>query len=244
MNTTLESIAALGKIQDLDAQARAIDKQIDELPQKQAILDLRAKKAELTKKGRALTGLRKDAEMNLKKFRDEDSGLLKKSEAAQRLIDTAGGDFRSINLHSKELAGYEKRRETIRGDIESGQARVEEILGLEAQVSSALVGLEAKEQQLVAAYRQQGGALIAQRDELAPSRKALAARVEPSVLSTYERIAKAKNGIALCKLTESTCSACRAKFDESRVLRLRSEAPLTTCPSCGRMMVVDKSYRG
>ena len=47
MQVTQEQIAALLKLQAIDSECARLNKQLDELPQKMAILDVRHKKAAL-----------------------------------------------------------------------------------------------------------------------------------------------------------------------------------------------------
>ena len=117
MQVTQEQIAALLKLQAIDSECARLNKQLDELPQKMAILDVRHKKAALAEKRRTIVGMHKDTQTQLAHAEGEDADLARKSKVAQDLIDTAGGDYRSITLHSKELSGYQKRRDTLVDEI-------------------------------------------------------------------------------------------------------------------------------
>ena len=103
MQLTQEQIAALLKLQAIDSECARLNKQLDELPQKMAIVVVRHKKAALAEKRRTIVGMHKDTQTQLAHAEGEDADLARKSKVAQGLIDTAGGDYRSITLHSKEL---------------------------------------------------------------------------------------------------------------------------------------------
>ena len=164
---------------------------------------------------------------------------------AQDLIDTAGGDYRSITLHSKELSGYQKRRDTLVDEIAGYKEKLAQMEKLEGEIDTIEASLCAKEEKLIAEYRAKGGEILARVNQFKPERDRMVAFVNDSkLLATYERIAKAKGGVALSALNENACTVCRTTFDHSRVLGLRAEGPLSVCPSCGRLMVVDKKYRG
>ena len=116
---------------------------------------------------------------------------------------------------------------------------------LESEIDTIEASLCAKEEKLIAEYRAKGGEILARVNQFKPERDRMVAFVNDSkLLATYERIAKAKGGVALSALNENACTVCRTTFDHSRVLGLRAESPLSVCPSCGRLMVVDKKYRG
>ena len=245
MQVTQEQIAALLKLQAIDSECARLNKQLDELPQKMAILDVRHKKAALAEKRRTIVGMHKDTQTQLAHAEGEDADLARKSKVAQGLIDTAGGDYRSITLHSKELSGYQKRRDTLVDEIAVYKEKLAQMEKLEGEIDTIEASLCAKEKKLIAEYRAKGGEILARVNQFKPERDRMVAFVNDSkLLATYERIAKAKGGVALSALNENTCTVCRMTFDHSRVLGLRAESPLSVCPSCGRLMVVDKKYRG
>ena len=245
MQATQEQIAALLKIQGIDLECSRLTKQLDGLPQKKAILDVRHKKAAVAEKRRTIVGMKKDAETQLAHAQGEDANLERKSATAQNLIDAAAGDFRSINAHSKELSGYVKRRETLAGEIADLTNKLAQMEKLAGEIDSIEAVLAKKEEALIAEYREQGGKLLAQINQFKPERERMVSLVaDAKLIGTYERIAKAKGGVALAHLDENGCSVCRTTFDHSRVLGLRAEAPLSMCPSCGRLMVVGNRYRG
>ncbi len=244
MQASQASLYALREIQKADQELSRLNRSLDELPQKTAIIDVRRKKADVAKKRCAVVGMRKDAETQMAQAMGEDANLERKGRAAQSLIDAAAGDYRSINAHSKELSGYSKRRAALSEEIDGLAAKISEMEKLEEEIGTIESTLASKEEKLIAEYRANGSALVAKINKINPIREELASKIDPKLLSAYERIAKAKGGVALCQLTESSCSVCRASFEHSRILGLRAEAPLATCPSCGRLMLIDKKYNG
>ena len=40
-------------------------------------------------------------------------------------------------------------------------------------------------------------------------------------------------------LVNDSCGACRSSFDSSRMSKIRSEAPIATCPACHRLLIVE-----
>ena len=136
MQVTQEQIAALLKLQAIDSECARLNKQLDELPQKMAILDVRHKKAALAEKRRTIVGMHKDTQTQLAHAEGEDADLARKSKVAQGLIDTAGGDYRSITLHSKELSGYQKRRDTLVDEIAGYKEKLAQMEKLESEIAA------------------------------------------------------------------------------------------------------------
>ncbi|MCJ7518573.1 MAG: hypothetical protein MUO42_02745 [Anaerolineaceae bacterium] len=61
-------------------------------------------------------------------------------------------------------------------------------------------------------------------------------QLEPSILNTYNSLREAKNGIAVAKLLDDSCSSCGASLTASQCQQARSQAKLSYCPSCGRIL--------
>lgn len=244
MQASPEQIVALTKLQHIDLECARLNKELDELPQKQRILEARKKKAAIEEKRRTVLGMRKDAETKQARLLGEDADLQRKQDLAQELINQAAADYRSVAAHSKELEEYAARRDELSTEIAAIAKRVADISKLEGQMDVMLSTVEEQEKKFTESYRYEGGELLKRISALTPERDQLAELVGVSIMAAYNRVAKAKHGVALAALNGNACNTCRSTFDPSRVLALRAEAPLATCPSCGRLMVVDKRYDG
>ena len=244
MEATSQQIMALMKLQHIDLECARLNKELEDLPQKQQILEIRAKRSAVQQKLQAAEGMRKGTEAKLACAQDEDADIKRRQELAQSLINQSSEDYRLVAAHSKELEGFAERREFLSEEILSLFGKLEQIAQLEKQISDLLAQLDHKEQALTDSYKKEGGEILQLIKTYDPERKQLREMAGEELVGKYERIAKSKNGVALCYLNDTSCNTCRSKFDPSRVLGLRQEAPLTICPQCGRLMVVDKRYNG
>lgn len=244
MQATSEQIIGLTKLQHLDQSIARLRQRLDSLPQKQAIADARAKRAAIRQKQRALAGARKDAEGRLAELRDEDARLEQAAVAAQRAIEASSHDYRAVAARSAELEQIASRRDELHGEASSIEGRLADIAGVEPQASAMSARLEEHEARLIADYRREGGGLLAEIARLEDERASLAGVVGQQIMAHYDRLAKAKQGVALAHLVDGACNTCRSRIDASRILVLRSEYPLSFCPHCGRLMVVDRRYAG
>lgn len=244
MEATQEQIAALMKLQHIDLECARLQKQLDELPQKVQILEVRKKLAAVAEKQSQVEAMQKDARTKLTHVEAEDADLAAKQEEAQDAINRAAADFRSVSAHTKELEGYAARREVLAGEKDELNAKLAQVSTLLQEMERMHAAFAAKEEEFVASYKAQGGEILAAIAARKPEREALSQMVGQGIMPQFERIAKSKGGVALAYLNEDQCNTCRTKFDQSRVLGLRQEAPLTLCPACGRLMIVDKRYNG
>ncbi|WP_350453866.1 zinc ribbon domain-containing protein [Slackia heliotrinireducens] len=238
MQATLEQLEALDKLQQVDSAMAKLQKQIDGLPQKQAILEVRHKIAELSDKHRSLLGMRKDAEADLEDLNAKDAEQQAKQVEAQRAIDEAKGDYRSVSTRTKALQNATEKREKIAAEVDALEQRILEMVDLEQNVASAVEKLNAREKQLISSYQSEGGELVNRLNAFKAARAKLAAAIGDDLAARYDRVAAAKQGVALAKLADGRCSVCRTAVDADRLLSVKREAPLSTCPNCGRLMVV------
>ena len=73
--------------------------------------------------------------------------------------------------------------------------------------------------------------------KLQHEREKLIARVQKADLQMYERIRKAKGGLAVVPVKRSACGGCYNRIPPQRVLELRKNSRITTCERCGRILV-------
>lgn len=244
MHATQEQIAALLKVQHIDLECARLQKQLDGLPQKAQIADVRKKLSALAEKQAAVAELRKQSQAQHACAMSEDADLARKQEDAQAAIEAAAGDYRTVSARTKEMEGYAARREVLGRELADLSEKLSQTDALTAEMQRMEQAFSAKEAALIESYKARGGELLAAQAARKPERARLEEVVGPQIMGTYDRLAKAKGGVALAYLDENRCNTCRSAFDQSRVLGLRQEAPLTTCPACGRLMVVDKRYNG
>jgi predicted nucleic acid-binding Zn-ribbon protein len=64
--------------------------------------------------------------------------------------------------------------------------------------------------------------------------------IDPKRLASYERIRRAKNGLAMVPVAKNACGGCRKKLPPQRVLEIREGDRLFLCDVCGRMLVWDE----
>ena len=63
-----------------------------------------------------------------------------------------------------------------------------------------------------------------------------AAKVDPDLLDTYERLFKAKSGMAVVGLVDGVCQGCHMKVTKSTAVSVRAEKQVAYCENCGRLL--------
>lgn len=239
MEAQHDDITGLLHIQQIDLDILRLGKQLEELPQRAAIMDARKKREAVGGKRAQVDALKKEAAKRLSRISDEDASLAKKEAGTQAAIEAASGNYRNVEARTKELAGIAKRRATLAEDRAKASAELDRITQLEAQVLRALADIDAAEARAVESFKQEGGALKAGIAKLEAQRAELAAHMTPEVLKLYEKTAARTGGVAIGVLNGSHCGVCRAAIEGGRLIELRAHAPLGTCPACKRLLVVE-----
>ncbi len=123
----------------------------------------------------------------------------------------------------EEVLVLMEAQERLAGDIRDAEARFKqrgsEGRGQEATLKEQLRGIETD--------------LAAVRTE----RKELAGKLPATILSDYDRILRARGGLALVPVAKpSFCGACRMTITPQRLQELRAQSSLIPCESCGRYL--------
>lgn len=69
-------------------------------------------------------------------------------------------------------------------------------------------------------------------------------RLEPRLIATYERIRRAKNGLAVVPVVRNACGGCFKTLPPQRILEIREMNRLYLCEVCGRILVWDEESSG
>ena len=240
MNATPEQIDALVKLQELDRTALMSKHQMDDLPERREIVQVRTKRAEVKEKAEKIEKLYREAERALESLNEEDEHQAERQKATQAKIDEAKGDYRSVTSLTRDLEGMAKRRETLEFEMNKADAKLGEVSKVRDQAVRAAGQLEAREAKLMGAYRDKGLALQAKIDEARTERVGVSKALPEPILKAYEETSRRCGGVAVSRLEDNRCSACRSVIESNRLLQVKRDAPISKCPSCGRMMVIDR----
>ena len=109
---------------------------------------------------------------------------------------------------------------------------------LAEQVAQALAKTDHAEAHHTESFKQKGSAIKAHISELETKRAALIAQLDPATAQRYEALRAEKNGVAVSRLEDDHCTACRSTILDGMLAKLRKGGEIAECPNCHRMMVV------
>ena len=76
-------------------------------------------------------------------------------------------------------------------------------------------------------------------EQIQGARAALVPRVDPKMLSQYERILERKEGIALVPVRGDACSGCHMVLPPQAINEVMTNARLIPCESCARILYIE-----
>jgi predicted nucleic acid-binding Zn-ribbon protein len=212
----------LGK---LEAEASRLPKRIEALQasvaEARAAVDAIKVKVDTARKGLRL------------KEKDLEVVAAKRSKADARLWEVKTNKEYSAVLIEIEDIKQEKSRteEEILVLMEMQERLATEIREAEARLKMR----EEQGRQDEASVRQQLAAVEAELAGVRGERATLAREVPPGILADYERILKARGGLAIVPVTNAVCGGCRVTIRPQAIQELRG-AMLMRCESCGRYL--------
>ncbi len=181
-----------------------------------------------------------DLQQYKKKFTSIDNEIQsKKIKKAQSESSLYGGSI----SNSKELQDLQK-------EIASLSAYIAK---LEDDLTASFVELENAEKELseekesfqikLSGSESRKSLLTGEKNNLTHSiqnllakRDSVVAPIETNVLNSYETLRRSKNGIAVARLQDDSCSSCGASLTANQCQQARSQVRLFNCPSCRRFL--------
>jgi predicted nucleic acid-binding Zn-ribbon protein len=169
------------------------------------------------------------------KEKDLDVSAAKRSKGEARLYEVKTNKEYTAALVEIEDIKQEKSRieEEILTLMETQERLAAEIREAEAELARREAAGGADE----AVVRQRLAAVEAELAGVRTERTTLARAVAPAVLADYDKLRKARGGLALAQaLPSHTCAGCRMSIRPQALLEVRAQTRLVTCESCGRYL--------
>lgn len=235
----MDEARTLLELQDLDLKILRLNKRLDEMPEKRDILSLRSRLADVKNLLERSTAVGRAVEARLSRFEDDVTGVTAKMEAEQaKLLSGQVKNPKELQAISMELDGLKRRRDALENEELAEMAKGDEASEQEAKVRAVLDAGARKEAELVRVFKERGGALVSEIEQLTARREKLAGALSPELVAHYESVRQAKHGIGVGVLEGDMCGACRVSLPGDQLERLATGPSIGRCPKCHRMLVV------
>lgn len=224
-------------LQNCDTQIMRAKRELDELPEVQAIMECRAKRKEVKAKQDQVIELSDDVEKKLAKLQKEEEKVIAKINDLQGKLDSTS-DYRVTNSVTRDMEGQVKRQGAIAQEQDDLLERQIKIDKLADQVADMLGKVDHAEEHHTEHFKQKGSAIKERIAQLDAEREALIAQLDATLAAKYETIRAEKGGVAVAQLEDDHCTACRSIILEGELNRLKKGPELSECPNCRRIMIV------
>ena len=234
------TINSLRSLSEVDLALHNSQKAAAELPQRAELEAILAKKKAIREKYTQISKLAAALDKQIARFEREIDLLQERMGQAQEKIVESGDDFRAVDSITKDLNAMNEQMEELENGQLDAESKKQSIEVMFDQIDLALKSLLDKEKEVKASL----DAEVATIKEFAISRQGMrkeaGAGIPAEVLNLYQKTLKKCGGVAVCELKENACSACRTEFEVAKLHSIKDEAPLTVCPTCGRLMIVEE----
>jgi predicted nucleic acid-binding Zn-ribbon protein len=221
-------------LQSVDTRIAALETEVARLPKEIAAVQAGIQ----TVKQEVDAGkTRLDAAKKEQRARDKDleSVQAKRSKTEGRLYEVKTNKEYSAVLAEIEDIKQEKGRveEEILVLMESQERLAVDIKDAESRFKTR----EAQGKQEEAAFREKLRAVEVDLALARAERAELARQLPPAVLADYDKLLRARGGLALAQVVKpNLCGGCRMTVTPQRLQDLRTQSALLPCESCGRYL--------
>ncbi len=217
------------QLQDVHDLKGDLPRIVEELEESVNTLKLKIKELNTTIKQLKISRDNADLEIidlaeKIKKYKNQQLNVKsnKQYDALTKEIDAADKKSEKLEI---ELEIAEGKMEVAKKDIETFTKQFEnddEELG-ERRKELREVSKEHEKEEL----------------KLKHERAKMVARIDKGDLEKYERIRKAKGGVAVVPIKRNACGGCFSRVPPQKILEIRQNSKFYTCEHCGRILVSD-----
>ena len=235
----METVSTLLDLQEMDLTILRLSKELDEMPEKRAILAARAKIADIMKLKERTSGVLRHMDQAASVLEDTIAGIKVKMVSEQaKLLSGDIANPKELQAVSLELDALRRRTEQLEGELLVQMQKREDGAAQAAKIDGALAEGARREAEFTARFKARGGEILSRIETEKHARAKLAAALPGDVLARYEAAREAHHGLGVGPLTGSMCGACRVSLPAGKVQELLDGPELGTCPNCGRILIV------
>jgi len=235
----MDQAGLLVRLQEIDSELKRSQRQLDEMPEKRAILAARKKIAEVEQlKGKAERLVHR-LQQDKSRHDDEVAQVREKLEAEQkRVMSGEITNAKEIQHITREMDALKRRIDKLEVETLNLMEKIETAEGQVARVEQAVTQLRAQEAKHVEEFTDKGGSLQQRIDELERERVSVTGQMDAKLLERYEALREAKGGLGAGVLAGAACTACRMELPAEEVASLTAGDDIGVCPACRRLLVV------
>lgn len=229
----------LTELQERDFAILRLEKELEEMPEKRAILTARAKMADIEKLRERTAAAIHAMDTVSRRLEDQIATLAVKMGTEQsKLVSGQVASPKELQSVSMELEALRRRVAVLETELlaemqkrESGDAQL-------ARIDAALAEGRKAESALTDRFKAHGGQVLERIEAEKHEKAVLLGELDAALRTRYEGLRESRHGIAVGTLQGSMCGACRVTLPAGKVSDLENGPDVAACPSCGRILIV------
>lgn len=228
----MSQVQQLYRLQQIDNEIREKKQRLREVLQAQKQdEELRRAQARQEAAAQALT----EARQQQKALEHELTQVNTKARRSeQRMYSGKVTNPKELTDLQQEIASLGRRSETLEEEILETMLLVEETQEEDEAAREALGEVQERWQKTVERLQKEQNELAVRLNELLAAREKQVQRIEPKMMSLYEKTGSRRGGVAVAGLRGGTCQVCGVRTNNAKI-RAAEEGKLVYCGSCGRI---------
>lgn len=218
------------------------------------ILHLESMRGDLPQQVSRLTQALKEAEQDLEDTDNKSRDYQKEQDMIA--IDTKELEEKKQKFQSqlfevknnREYDAVTHEIESVKDEIGKKETRLLELMDLSKEIKESLKNKTEHLEELRLQFRERKAELDkrlekTEKDEAAlnDQRDKIVRKLEPRIVSNYERIKKAKNEHAVVPVIRNACGGCFKTLPPQRILEVKAMNKIYLCEVCGRILTWDEN---
>jgi predicted nucleic acid-binding Zn-ribbon protein len=230
---------ALTELQECDLTILRLERELEEMPEKRAILAARAKLGGIEKLRERTEAAIHAMDTVSSRLEGEIAALTAKMESEQaKLVSGEIANPKELQAVSLELESLRRRVVTLESHLLAEMQKRENGDAQLAKIDAALAEGHRTEATLTERFKDHGGSVLERIASETRARESLVLSVDAALRARYETLRETRHGIAVGTLEGSMCGACRVTLPAGKVAALEAGPDIGVCPSCGRILIV------
>ena len=240
MEASKNDIKNLKKIQKIDADIKTTINDVDNLPEKKEFVKVGAKLSELTEKMKKVEVMKREVDKRFDKMNSEDAQLTEREKQVQMSIDEAAGDYRNLEVHTKELDSISIRRNTLSEMMLKASVEQDKVNELNEKLGDAIKQITDRQNVLSESIKKAQEEATDKVKKLTASRDKVYTSLPEEISKLYDDAVGKVGNVVLATLDGNACSVCRSPIEEGKLLEIQKVGGISACPACGRIIIVDE----
>ena len=238
MNFTEEDALILGELQKFDSEIATCKRTILNLEHPAKIKQIQNKEAALNEKLEKLKAMLKARRSQEQICKDKIASLSEKVQSETASLNNHAHGYRETEAMTQDIEALKLAIEQEESVLLDHLMYIDQACHLSTMIEGAIESERAEQAKLVHDYAIKKQELKTRMLNAEADKEAVEKDCSAQLMAEYLRACESGHGVGVVHLNGDSCSVCRAQFEPGRLIQIKSEAPVTHCFACKRLMLV------